>query len=175
MMKPETNSFTTGSLRVKWLDLAREEEVAREEERPVPDCVLRTGFPEPGNLILIATFMKVRRSPPALMIDGGRERFVYLRCRYRGMCLRFWRSQIWSCNLGQQRAGTTGWGNARASRNIVEQIGGKMRSSGVWKVGAPSRACRFIWRIRRVRSADENPTRAKPARMGHPIISHPCH
>ena len=62
---PQTNSFTTGSLRVKWLDfaVAREEEAPREEERPAPVWVLRTGFFEPGSVILIATFYESTEIP----------------------------------------------------------------------------------------------------------------
>ena len=83
--KPATATFTTGSCRLKRLDfgvLLEDERVPLEDERALPSAFLRTGFPNPGILILIATFMKVRRNSPTLMIDGSGERFVYLGCRY---------------------------------------------------------------------------------------------
>ena len=66
----DERSSPRGSLRVKWLDLA----VARGERLPMPACGLRTGLPDPGNLILIATFMSARKS--RLMIDGAEEILV---------------------------------------------------------------------------------------------------
>ena len=73
----ETNSFTTGSLRVKCPDLADRPDVLR---APARDA-LRAGLAHPGSLIFIATVMSAQRNPPALMIDVSGGRSVYLRCR----------------------------------------------------------------------------------------------